>query len=147
MSINIASEIVHFAGRIADSPAPAAVPISRCIVFSALGCVPCLAWSALVFARPGSGTACPAACVVQPVRVRWGWGLHLGGMGPETRVEAVSPVSSDQNKKGTIFANTRPTFTNQNPSDCASLQKFRKIQKGPSPGLICAILDRKKGAL
>lgn len=99
MSINIASEIVHFAGRIADSPAPAAVPISRCIVFSALGCVPCLAWSALVFARPGSGTACPAACVVQPVRVRWGWGLHLGGMGPETRVEAVSPVSSDQNKK------------------------------------------------
>nr|DAT65849.1 MAG TPA: hypothetical protein [Caudoviricetes sp.] len=59
----------------------------------------------------------------------------------------MSPVSSDQNKKGTFFANTHPTFTKRRPSDCASLQKFRKIQKDPSSGLICAILDRKKGAL
>nr|DAZ84428.1 MAG TPA: hypothetical protein [Caudoviricetes sp.] len=77
-------------------------------------------------------------------RVRWG---HPGGIGPEARVGAVSPVSSDQNKKGTFFANTHPVFTKRNQSDCASLQIFRKIQKGPSPGLICAILDRKKGAL
>lgn len=48
---------------------------------------------------------------------------------------------------GIPLANTHPTFTNQNPSDCASLQKFRKNKKDPSPGLICAILDRKKGAL
>lgn len=42
-------------------------------------------------------------------------------------------------------ANTHPTFTNQNPSDCASLQKFQKIQKDPFPCLICGILDRRKG--
>nr|DAU19849.1 MAG TPA: hypothetical protein [Caudoviricetes sp.] len=56
-----------------------------------------------------------------------------------------------KNSKKAFFsvhlANTHPTFTKQNPSDCASLQKFRKIQKDPSPGLICVILDRKKGAL
>nr|DAE49530.1 MAG TPA: hypothetical protein [Caudoviricetes sp.]DAH64499.1 MAG TPA: hypothetical protein [Caudoviricetes sp.] len=85
-----------------------------------------------------------AACRVPSFRVRWG---HPWGIGPEARVGVVSPVSSDQNKKGAFIANTHPTFTNQNPSDCASLQIFRKIQKGPFPGLICAILDRKKGAL
>lgn len=94
--------------------------------------------SALVLARP---------VVVQSARVRWGWGFHLGGMGPEARVGVVSPVSSDQNKKGAFFANTHPSFTKRHPSDCASLQIFRKIQKDPFPGLICAILDRKKGAL
>lgn len=32
---------------------------------------------------------------------------------------------------GVSLANTYPIFTNQNPSDCASLQKFRKKQKDP----------------
>nr|DAS23679.1 MAG TPA: hypothetical protein [Caudoviricetes sp.] len=53
-----------------------------------------------------SGMACPAACDVQSVRVRWGCGLHLGGMGPEARVGVVSPVFSDQNKKG-VFRGSR----------------------------------------
>nr|DAZ40157.1 MAG TPA: hypothetical protein [Caudoviricetes sp.] len=53
--------------------------------------------------------------------MRWG---HPGGIGPEARVGAVSPVSSDQNKKGTFFANTHPTFTKRNPFDCANLQIF-----------------------
>lgn len=83
---------------------------------------------------PAAVTICPRGrsgieCrPVQSVRVRWG---HLGGIGPEARVGVVSPVSSDQNKKGTFFAKTHPTFTKRNPSDCASLQKFRKIQKDP----------------
>ena len=115
-----------------------------CSVSSVRACVSCLAWSALVFARPGFGVVCSAACDVQSVRARWG---HPGGIGPEARVGAVSPAFSDQNKKGAFFAKTHPTFTNPNSSDCASLQIFRKIQKGPLPGLICAILDRKKGAL
>ena len=85
-----------------------------------------------------SGTACAAACRVQTVRARWG---HPGGIGPEARVGAVSLVSSDQNKKGTFFANTHPTFTKRNLSDCASLQIFRKIQKGPSRSLDCAIIN------
>lgn len=46
-----------------------------------------------------SGVACPVACDVQAVRVRWGWGLHLGGMGPEARVGAVSPVTTEKIKK------------------------------------------------
>lgn len=136
------SEIVHFAGHIAGNPASAAVPISLRSVSSVWACVSVrgLLWAVWL----ASGTVCAAACAVQSVRVRWG---HLGGIGPEARVGVVSPVSSDQNKKGTFFANTHPTFTKRRPSDCASLQKFRKIQKDPSSGLICAILDRKKGAL
>ena len=45
---------------------------------------------------PASGTACPAACAVQPFRVRWG---HPGGIGPEARVGAVSPVTTEKIKK------------------------------------------------
>ena len=77
-------------------------------------CVPCLAWSALHLAWF-------ALLAVQPFRVRWG---HPGEIGPEARVGAVSPVFSDQNKKGTFFANTHPAFTKRNPPDCASLQIF-----------------------
>ena len=91
------------------------------------------------------GLPCCLCCAVVPGAL--GPGPPPRGMGPEARVGVVSPVSSDQNKKGAFIANTHPTFTNQTPSDCASLQIFRKIQKGPFPGLICAILDRKKGAL
>lgn len=111
---------------------PPLVRSTQCSV-RALPCMVCLA----------SGMACPAACDVQSVRVRWGCGLHLGGMGPEARVGVVSPVSSDQNKKGVFgvpLTNTHPFFTNQNPSNCASLQKFQKIQKGPFRSLDCAII-------
>ena len=99
-----------------------------CVSVRVLLCAVCLA----------SGTACPDACAMQAVLVRWG---HPGGMGPEARVGVVSPVSSDQNKKGAFFSNTNPTFTNQNPSDCASLQKFQKIQKDPFLSLYCGIIS------
>ena len=105
-------------------------------------CVLCLAWSALHLARS----------VLPPVVFRrFGCagmaGVHRRGIQGTPGVGQVSPVSSDQNKKGTFFAITHPIFTKRHLSDCASLQIFRKIQKDPSPGLICAILDRKKGAL
>ena len=129
-------EIVHFAGHIAGSPASAAVPISLRSVSSIWACVSVRGLLRAVWLA--SGTVCAAACAVQSVRVRWG---HLRGMGPEARVGVVSPVSSDQNKKGTFFANTHPTFTNPNPSDCASLQKFQKIQKDPFRSLECAIIS------
>jgi hypothetical protein len=132
------SEIVHFSGHIAGSPASAAVPISLRSVSNIWACVSVrgLLWAVWL----ASGTVCAAACAVQSVRVRWG---HLRGMGPEDRVGAVSPVSSDQNKKGVFgvpLTNTHPFFTNQNPSNCASLQKFQKIQKGPFRSLDCAII-------
>lgn len=42
---------------------------------------------------------------------------------------------------GVVLQTTHPTFTNQNPSDCASLQKFRKIQKDLFQCLDCAIIN------
>lgn len=85
---------------------------------------------------------CPATCYVQAVRVRWG-GL---GSPPAGYIAAAQPrpVSLSTTEK---IKKTHPTFTKRNQSDCASLQIFQKIKKDPSPGLICAILDRKKGAL
>lgn len=96
-------------------------------------CVACCGRSGLHLARSAL-----LPVLWQSVRVRWG---HPGGIGPEARVGVVSPVSSDQNKKGTFFANTHPTFTKRNPSDCANLQIFRKIQKDPFRSLDCAIIS------
>lgn len=124
-----------------------------------------------VWYRVQTGAACPASgrvcrslhglCLhlarraLLPVMCRpsgcaGGWGLHRRGIQGAPVVGWVMPAIKFFKEKGVFgvpLANTHPTFTNQNPSDCASLQKFRKIQKGPSSGLICAILDRKKGAL
>lgn len=125
------------------------------IIFSALACplgralsdtlhalqrsaaVPiCPAWSALHLARPAllsvlcSHFGCAGRCMEPPA-----------GYIAAAQPRPVSPVTTEKIKK------THPALTKRNLSDCASLQIFRKIQKGPSPGLICAILDRKKGAL
>lgn len=107
--------------------------------------------------RPGvcvvSCAVCPAVCgSPQSVRVRWGLGSPPAGyMGRAGGVGGQSlDFRSPRKRRFRRSSRHHPphlTFTNQNPPDCASLQKFRKIQKGPSPGLICAILDRKKGAL
>lgn len=97
-------------------------------------CVVCLA----------SGTACPAACAVQSVRVRWGLGLHLWGIWGEPGVGQVMPAIKFFKEKGVFgvpLANTHPTFTNQNPSNCAILQKFQKIQKDPFRSLDCGIIS------
>lgn len=65
-----------------------------------------------------SGTACAAACGVQTVRVRWGLGSPPAGYTAAAQPRPVSLPNTEKIKK------THPTFTNQNPSDCASLQKF-----------------------
>lgn len=53
-------------------------------------------------------------------------------------------TSRRKNSKKAFFgvrvANTHPTFTKRNLSDCASLQKFQKIQKDPFRSLDCAII-------
>ena len=91
----------------------AACPASGRVCRCAVSCVVCLA----------SG----AACAVQSVRVRWGLGSPPAGYTAAAQPRPVSLPTTEKIKK------THPTFTNQNPSDCASLQKFRKIQKDPSP--------------
>ena len=85
--------------------------------------------------RSGSGTACATACAVQSFRVRWGLGPPPAGHTAAAQPRPVSLSTTEKIKK------THPTFTNQNPSDCASLQIFRKIQKGPFRSLDCAIIS------
>lgn len=106
----------------------------------------CLALRGLPWylSRPGSGTACPAACAVQSVRMRWGLGLHWRGIQGAPGVGQVMPAIKFFKEKGVFsvpLANTHPTFTKRNPSDCASLQKFQKIQKDPFWSLDCAIIS------
>ena len=89
--------------------------------------------------RPGvcgsalaSGTAYPAACDVQPVPVRWkGQGLTGGGIQGEPGAGWSVPQPPKKQKK------THPTFTNQNPSDCASLQKFQKTKRPLTEPRLC----------
>nr|DAF75255.1 MAG TPA: hypothetical protein [Caudoviricetes sp.] len=90
------------------------------------------------------GTACPAACAVQSVRVRWGWGLHRRGIQGTPGVGQVMAAIKFFKEKGVFgvpLANTHPTFTKRTPSDCASLQKFQKIQKDPFRSLDCGIIN------
>lgn len=47
----------------------------------------------------------------------------------------VSPSTTEKIKK------THPSFTKRHSSDCASLQKFQKIQKDPFQSLDCAIIS------
>ena len=66
MSINIASEIVHFGGHVAGSPAPAAVPICPAWVVSGIECGPVQRVQ-----RPG---VCALPCVVCPgICPPWFW--------------------------------------------------------------------------
>ena len=97
---------------------------------------PCLAWSVLHLARPA---LLPVLC--SPSGCAGGWGLHLRGIQGAPGVGQVMPAHSEANKKGVLLANTHPTFTNPNPSDCASLQKFQKIQKGSFRSLDCVIIS------
>jgi hypothetical protein len=78
------------------------------------------------------GTVCPVACAAQSFRVRWGRGLHLGGMGPEARVGVVSPVTTEKIKKA-----------QKTPPPTSKFQKIpRKKQKDPYKGsTFCAILS------
>jgi hypothetical protein len=91
-----------------------------------------------------SGTACAAACSVQSPRVCWGCGLHRRGMQGAPGVGWVMPAIKFFKEKGVFgvpLTNTHPSFTKRHPSDCASLQKFLKIQKDPFRSLDCAIIS------
>lgn len=111
----------------------------RCSVSSVWACVSVRGVVCLAF-----GTGCPAACAVQSVRVCWGLGSPPAGYTGSAGGWVVDSLRRKNSKKafsGGCAANTHPTFTNQNPSDCASLQKFQKIQKDPFRSLDCAIIS------
>ena len=109
-------------------------------------------------ARPASGRVCRALrglpwfwhglpccllCAGRPGALEWA-GVHLRGIQEAPGVGWVDSLSRKNSKKaffGVSLANTHPTFTKRNPSDCASLQKFRKIQKGPFRNLDCGIIS------
>ena len=130
MSINIASKIVHFTGHTAHAiQRPPPSRSARCSLLSVRACAPCLALPYLVFARPGSGTACPAACAVQSVRVRWGLGSPPAGYIAAAQPRPVSPVTTEKIKK----ASKNPQLDFQPP------KIFSKNKKTPTKGL-CSVL-------
>lgn len=104
----------------------------------ASGGVSCFVWSALL-----PVVCSPSGCA--------GAGVSTSGVYGESRGVGWSTPRVEKIQKrrflGVVLQTTHPVFTKRNQSDCASLQIFKKIKKDPSPGLICAILDRKKGAL
>lgn len=131
MSINIASEIVHFAGHTACPPPPcrrydlpgAACLVSsvdRCSVSSVRACasvrgVVCLA----------SGTACPAACSVQSIRVRWSGRGAPAGYTTTAQPRPVSLSTTEKIKKA-----------QKTPHPLLSISKIsRKNKKTPTKGL------------
>lgn len=115
----------------------------RCSVCSVRACVLVrgLSWAVCL----ASGTACAAACRVQPVRVRWGWGSPPEGY---TR-SAGGGVGHARDKifqrkrrfSGVVSQTTHPILTKRNVCHCASLQKFQKIQKDPFRSLYCGIIS------
>jgi len=91
---------------------------------------------ALVLVRPAllSAVCSPSGCA----------GVCRGAPAGYTATAQPRPVSLPTTEK---IKKTHPILTKRNVCHCAIFQIFRKIQKDPSPGLICVILDRKKGAL
>lgn len=129
--------IAFSARRRSDLPGAACLVsgADRCSVSSVRACASCCVRSALHLARPVllpvlcSPSGCAGAVVSTGgvYRERQGWGRSC-------------PLIPKQIKKA-FPLHTHPTFTNPNPFDCASLQKFRKIQKDPSRSLDCAIIS------
>ena len=128
--------------RVLPSSPAAACLVSgadRCSVSSVRACVPCLAWSALHLVWP-----VPLPVLCSPSGCAGGWGLHRRGIQEAPGVGWVDSLRRKNSKKAFFsvhLANPHPTFTNPNPSDCASLQKFQKIQKDPFRSLNCAIIS------
>ena len=129
---------------------PAAVPIAhtRPVWYRVQTGAACPASGRVAFALHGlrlaSGAACAAVCRVHFVRVRWGLGSPPLGYMERAGGRAVDTSRRKNSKKaffGVRAANTHPTFTNPNPSDCAILQKFQKIQKDPFRSLDCGIIS------
>lgn len=112
----------------------------RYSVSSVRACVPCLAWSALHLARPALlPVMCrPSGCAGGLGSPPAGYTGRAGGGVGHTRDKIFQRKRRFQ---GGVSQTTHPTFTNRNPSDCASLQNFRKIQKDPFRNLDCAIIS------
>lgn len=143
------SKSAQFRTHYADTPAPAlsrstqrdlsgieCSPVQRVQRPGVCAGAPCLAWSALHLVR---SALLPALCSRSGCA-----GVGRGAPAGYTATAQPRPVSlltTEKNKKD------HPILTKRNICHCAIFQIFRKIQKGPSPGLICVILDRKKGAL
>ena len=137
---------------IVDSPAPPPSRSARraCLVSSADRCN-------VSSVRACRGTVCPGTCpamilarpallpvLCSPSGCAGGWGLHRRGIQEASGVGQVMPAIKFFKEKGVFrrsLSNTHPTFTNPNPSDCASLQKFQKIQKDPFRSLDCVIIS------
>ena len=136
MSINIASRIVHFAGHIAGSPAPAAVPIAQRVQRPGVG----LPWYlfALVLAR---SAVLPVLC--SPSGCAGGWGLHRRGIWDEPGVGWVDSLRRKNSKKAFLlkwWRFTTPSFLRKSPPPLLPISKIsRKNKKTPTKGL-CSVL-------
>lgn len=121
-----------------SAPPPSRSPGAACLVSSADRCsvssvraVVCPDTCPPLYIR--HGLPCCLRCAVCPGAL--GLGSPPAGYIAAAQPRPVSPSTTEKIKK------THPTFTKRNPSDCASLQIFRKIQKDPYWRLDCAIIS------
>lgn len=109
------------------------------------GRVSCLAWSALVLAPPWfwHGLPCCLSCAVRLGALGLGSppAGYIGSAGGGAGHARDKIFQRKRRFFGVRVANTHPSFTKRNPSDCAILQKFQKIQKDPFRSLECAIIN------
>nr|DAF16059.1 MAG TPA: hypothetical protein [Caudoviricetes sp.] len=83
--------------------------------------------------------ACPAACAVQSVRVRWGWQGSPVGYTGRAGGGVVDTLRRKNSKKAFLFP-THPLFSAQNAPPLLSISKIpRKNKKTPTKGL-CSVL-------
>lgn len=78
---------------------------------------------------PASGTACVAACRVQSVPVRWGWGLHPRGIQGAPGVGQVMPAIKFFKEKGVFGRSSRLYPPHPHKTKRLSLCKSPKIPK------------------
>ena len=103
----------------------AACPVSGCV-----GGMPCLACTPWYLARHA---------LLPALRRRSGCaGVGSGTPAGYTASGVPRPVRPSTTEK---IKKTHPSFTKRHSSDCASLQKFQKIQKDPFQSLDCAIIS------
>ena len=142
MSINIASEIVHFAGHIAGSPTPAAGTIylasnaDRCSVPSVRTCVSCLVWSALLpvacccSGRAGVGGGAPEGYT----------GNAGGGGGSIVSVEKIQK----RRFSGFVLPTPTPPLQNETYLIVQVSKNSEKNKKTPYGAIECVILAKER---
>lgn len=103
---------------------------------------------ALALVCPGSGTACPATCAVQSVRMRWGWGLHRRGIQAALGVGWVMPAIKFFKEKGVFRVSycklpTPPSQIRTHPIVQVS-KNSEKNKKTPYGAIECVILAKER---